>query len=358
MTTNNVPTYRAVLIGLGGIGGMRAATAAGGAETYGPMPQSHAEAYQRHPQANLTAVCDLRPEALEQFRENWKDVWPDLRTYTDAKQMLAEESPDLVSVVTSDHAHANLVVDAAQTESVRAILCEKPIATTLADADRMIEATAEAGVLLSIEHTRRWDAQHSEAKRLLVSGELGPVRTIHAELYSQRAMLFRNGTHQIDLINYFADGDPAWVVAELEEGFDHYTEYQGDGGKDPDSEPYASAYIRYDNGVRAFYNTYKTDFPGSQIVVTCEAGRLEMSDRHGRVIRGASHFEWSSTDLVAGSLMYERIVGALHELIHTLEHGGTLVSDGAEGRKTLEVILAIMASHEAGNNRVDLPLAP
>ena len=349
-------TYRAVIVGLTGIGARRPPEPTD-LPLYGSMPASHAAAYYRHPQTEVTGVCDIRQELLDEFRENWADVWPEVRCYTDYREMLEKESPDLVSVATSDHFHADITVNAAE-GSTRGILCEKPIATTLADADRMIEATAEAGVLLSIEHTRRWDAQHSEAKRLLASGELGPVRTIHAELYSQRAMLFRNGTHQIDLINYFADGDPAWVVAELEEGFDHYTEYQGDGGKDPDSEPYASAYIRYDNGVRAFYNTYKTDFPGSQIVVTCEAGRLEMSDRHGRVIRGASHFEWSSTDLVAGSLMYERIVGALHELIHTLEHGGTLVSDGAEGRKTLEVILAIMASHEAGNSRVDLPLAP
>ena len=346
--------HRAVLIGLGGIGANRPPDDS----IYGTMPRSHAQAYALHPAAELTAVCDLNQEMLERFKADWHDVWPNMRTYTDADEMFAAEEPSLVSVVTSDHAHADLVVNAARTPSVRAILCEKPIATTLADADRMIEATDAEGVLLSIEHTRRWDSRYVEAKRLIASGELGPVRTIHAELYSQRAMLFRNGTHLIDQINYYADGDAAWLMADLEEGYEDFTEYRGDGGRDPDSEPYASAYIRYDNGVRAFYNSYKMDFPGSQIVITCEQGRLELSDQHAHVIRGKSHYEWPTTDLVVGGFMYERLIGALHELIHTLEHGGKLVSDGPEGRKTLELILAMMASHEHGNARIDLPLNP
>ncbi len=346
------PPHRAVLIGLGGIGANRATESS----IYGSMPRSHAEAYARHPWAELTAVCDLSPDLLEKFRQEWKDVWPDIRTYTNADEMFEAQSPSLVSVVTSDHAHADLVVNAARTQSVRAILCEKPIATTLADADRMIEATQAEGVLLSIEHTRRWDSRYVTARSLIESGDLGPVRTIHSELYSQRAMLFRNGTHSIDLINYYAQGDAAWVVAELEEGFDDFTEYRGDGGRDPDQEPYASAYIRYHNGVRAFYNSYKTDFPGSQVTITCEQGRVELSDHHARVIRGKSHFEWPATDLVVAGLTYERIIGALHELIHCLEHGTQLVSDGYQGRKTLELILAMMASHQRGNHRVDLPL--
>lgn len=343
--------YRAVLVGLTGIGARRPADPEG-MPLYGTMPPSHASAYYQHPQTELVGVCDLRQDALDAFRADWRDVWPDAGAYTDFGAMLREQSPDLVSIATSDHAHAELCVQAAQS-GARAILCEKPIATTLADADRMIEACERHGVPLSIEHTRRWDPRFQEARRILRSGELGPVRTIVVEMFSKRAMLFRNGTHLIDLIPFFADTGIRWLMADLEDGFENYSQYSGDGGRDPDLEPYASAYLRLEDGVRAFYNSYKTEFPGSQVTVTCDVGRIEVSDRGGRVIRS----DMSASELQTGSYVYERQLAAVHELIHVLENPGTeLVSSGREARRTLEIILAMLASHTNGNKRIDLPL--
>ncbi len=349
-------TYRTVLVGLTGIGARRPVDPEG-IPLYGPMPPSHASAYHQHPQTELVGVCDLRPEALDTFQTDWQDVWPEAGVYTDFGEMLREQTPDIVSIATSDHAHAELCVQAAES-GVRAILCEKPIATTLADADRMIEACERHGVPLSIEHTRRWDPCFLEARRILRAGDLGPVRTIVVEMFSQRAMLFRNGTHLIDLIPFFADTDARWLVADLEDGFENYSAYSGDGGRDPDLEPYASAYLRFEDGVRAFYNSYKTEFPGSQVTITCEAGRLEVSDRGGRVIRGDSHSSWSASELQTGSYLYERQLAAVHELIQVLENpGAELVSSGREARRTLEIILAMLASHTGGNVRINLPLA-
>jgi predicted dehydrogenase len=280
-----------------------------------------------------------------------------MRTYTDFGEMMEREDADLVSIATSDHAHADLCVKAAES-GARAILCEKPIATTLADADRMIEACEAHGIPLSIEHTRRWDPRHLTARRLLRQGDLGPVRTVTVEMFTPRAMLFRNGTHHIDLIPFFAEQNAEWLIADLEEGFEGYTEYAGDGGRDPDLEPDASAYIHCAGGVRAFVNTYKTELSGSQVAITCEDGRIEVSDRDARVLRSSSHFEWSAADLQVDSFRYERQLAAVHELIHVLENPGTeLVSSGREARKTLEIILAMLASNADGNRRIDLPLS-
>ena len=66
-------------------------------------------------------------------------------------------------------------------------------------------------------------------------------------------MLFRNGTHLIDAICYFSKGNSDWVFAQLEDGFENYAEYRGDGGHDPKTEPSAHGYIHFDNGVRGFY---------------------------------------------------------------------------------------------------------
>ena len=346
--------YRAALIGLTGIGANRPS-----AETVPPLgppqPASHAGAYYRHPRTDLVAVCDLQEDLLDRFRADWSDVWPDLRYYTDARRMFDEVGPELVSIATSDHAHADLCVQAADS-GCQGIFCEKPIATALEDADRMIEACRRHGIPLSVDHTRRWDPAFIQARDLLRGGELGPVRTVAAELFSPRAMLFRNGTHLIDLICFFADAQPQWVSAELEEGFEAFTSYQGDGGRDPASDPSATAYIRFADGIRAFFSAYKTSFPGSQVTVTCDAGRLEISDRGTRVIRGDSHTHWAAAELPTPRSLYERQLAAVDELLHAIEQGTDLVSSGEEARKTLEIILAMLRSHHSGNNRVDLPL--
>ena len=182
----------------------------------------------------------------------------------------------------------------------------------------MIAACEKTNTLLSIEHTRRWDPAFIKARELIRSGELGPLRTIVVEMFSLRAMLFRNGIHLIDLMNYYAETPVKWLVAELEEGFAGGDEYAGSGGRDPNSEPYASAYIRYGAGVRAFFNSYKTTLPGWQMNITCDDGRLELSDRNTRLIRGASHHEWSTSDLYTGHYMHSHQLGAVAELVDVL----------------------------------------
>lgn len=348
-------TYKSVIIGLTNIGSSRPAESPD-SPLYGTMPRSHASAYYRNPQTEVTAVCDIRPQALEDFRARWVDVWPNIRLYTDYKEMLRQEQPDLVSVVTPDHLHADITVAAAE-GGAKAILCEKPIATTLADADRMIAAAEANNVLLSVEHTRRWSPTFQKARELARHGDLGKLRTIVSNMYSPRSMLFRNGTHMVDVIVFFAESDPQWVFAELEEGFDYFTEYKSDGGHDPSTDPGASAYIHFANGVRAFYNGVKVPMPGGQFELTFDHGRMEVSDRGLTLVRGVSHTEWSYSNITSGDYMFSYQAAAVAELISALETGRPLVSTGREARKTLEIMLGMLKSHQLGNVRVDLPVA-
>lgn len=347
-------TYKSVIIGLTGIGARRPEES-DAMPLYGAMPRSHAASFHRHPQTEVVGVCDIRQESLDGFKADWGDVWPELNYYTDYVEMLEKEQPDIVSVVTPDHLHADITVAAAE-GSARAILCEKPIATTLADADRMIAAAEANDVLLSIEHTRRWSPIFQSAREFIRSGELGSLRGITANMYSPRSMLFRNGTHLMDMICFFAESDPQWVFAELEEGFDHFTEYKSDGGHDPATDPAASAYIHFANGVRAFYNGLKIPMPGLQFTLTCDEGLIEVSDRGAEVIRASSHYGWARGNLPTGDYMMSYQLASVAELVHVLENGGSLVSPATEARKTLEIMLGILKSHEKGNVRVDLPL--
>ena len=211
-------TYRVGVIGCGIIGG------------------HHASGLVDLPNAVLTAACDLMPSTLETFKARWTDSWPDIALYTNHQEMLENENLDIVTVATSDHLHADLVVNAADA-GVKGIFCEKPLATNLSDADRMIEAVARNKTILSIDHTRRWMPLWRYTKEEVVDkGAIGSVQCVIGYLTGGRAMLFRNGTHIIDMICYFADSEPEWVTAELESGYEDYVEYRGDGGHDPVTE--------------------------------------------------------------------------------------------------------------------------
>lgn len=350
-----VVTLRAVIIGLTNIGAQRAnAFGQAARSAYGLIPQSHAAAYHEHPRTDLVAVCDLRPELLDRFRHTWQDVWPNLRYYTDAEAMIAAEQPDLVSIVTPDHLHADLTVAAAQ-GGARAILCEKPLATTLADADRMIAAAAAHGALLSVEHTRRWQPIYRTARALVRSGELGALRSMTTSMFSPRAMLFRNGAHMVDMLHFLAGSETRWVWAELETGYDGYDCYRGDGGHDPASEPAAAGYLHFANGVRAHYESAKTPYTDAQFILTFDYGRVELSDQTLTVVRPtAGGLERTSVTPIPMSM--PGLLGAVDELVQVMEHGGELVSSGHSARQTVEVLLAMLRSHAQGNVRVDLPL--
>ena len=143
-------TYRAGIIGLTGIG--QSPPRYNLWATRHPQPHSHAAAYAAHPRAEVVAVCELVPELLAQYEKNWGPA----AHYTDYRAMLAKENLDILSVVTSDHLHDQMVVDAAEA-GVPAIYCEKPLATTLANADRMLAAVEKSGAKMCVNHGRRWD---------------------------------------------------------------------------------------------------------------------------------------------------------------------------------------------------------
>ena len=347
-----MPPYRCALIGLSNITSAPVEpTLAGGRH---PLPYSHASALARIPGAEVVAVCDLIPEMTERFVQQWGGVWPELRVYHDAGALLAGEDLDVVGVCTPDDRHADLVVAAAE-RGVRAIMCEKPLATTLADADRMIAAIERNGTVVAVEHTRRWDPFFHRVKELIDAGRIGQVLSIVGTLHGERAMLFRNGTHILDLICYYAGAAPERVFARLEPGYDDFVAYRGDGGRDPASEPGASAYVEFANGVRAFYNGIKGKIGQGEWDILGTAGRIRISATTAELWT----LDEASGELVlrpfpAGMIMTGALQAAYEELFQVMEQGGQTRSTARDGRQVVALIEAILASHHAGGRLVEV----
>ncbi len=346
--------YRVGIIGLTGI------AAGGGGKVEGPlhnpMPGSHAAAFAALPQTQVVAICELKPELLDQFVDRWGNVWPEVRRHTDFREMIAKERLDILTVATSDHRHADIVVAAAEA-GVRGIFCEKPLATSLSDADRMIAAVEKHGTKMLIDHTRRWYPLYNEVRRLIREEAIGKLSRIVVTFGGPRSMVFRNGTHLIDLICFFAESDPAWVFAELDDEFHGYgPAYAGDGGRDPATDPGVSSYIHFQNGVRAFYNGSKGTPSGIWVDLFGETGHISVSDTGGTLWSAVQGGGLPGQTIRVPEYRSAKILAGIEELIHLLEHGGEPSSSARDGRRVLEIILAMLVSQHRGNVRVDLPL--
>jgi len=202
-----------------------------------------------------------------------------------------------------------------------------------------------------VDHTRRWMPLYAMVRERLRAGAIGRVRRVVATLGGPRAMLFRNGTHLIDTLLMLVESDPEWVFAELDEGFEEYFTYRGDGGRSPELEPGASGYIHFRNGVRAFLNASKGTPPGFGLELFGEGGRLTVSDAEG----AALYHEGRREPLREPKYRLAGVAAGIDELIRRLEGTCSEVAcPPREARKTLQIMLGMLASQERGNARVGI----
>ena len=357
-------TLRTVIVGLSWIAADPAAPASD--PVLGTaMPFSHASALAAIPEVTVVAGVDIVPASREKFLATWGSRWPGVKVYDDFRAAIATEKPDLVCVVTPDHLHKGVVL-AALEAGTRIIFCEKPLSISRAEADEMVAAVRAAGATMSVNYTRRWFPNYCEARRIVRSGEIGPLSQIVAISGGPRAMLWRNHTHLIDLMNFLADDEPEWVLAELERGFESYgTVYAGDGGNDPATEPGANFYIAYRNGVRAYVTGVKDTPPGEPTInLLGPDGRVVMDLTGMRKISfGAGNVRIGPvpivTEVIEPKATVSGMQAAILDLIAAHREGRDPQSPPEVARRTVAITDAILLSQQRGNVPVRLSeLAP
>lgn len=155
--------------------------------------RSHAKAYQLHPSTKLVAVADQDRSRAYKFSTRWDNP----AVYTDATQMLAAVSPDIVSICTPDDTHAALLEMCLDYPSIRAIWCEKPLATDVSKAEKIVSYYKQRGIVLTVNYQRRWNTQIQRIKSTLKRGELGFIQKV--VVYYTKGIC-HNGSHAIDLL--------------------------------------------------------------------------------------------------------------------------------------------------------------
>lgn len=126
--------------------------------------------------ADITVFCSRSRAAAEAAR----DAWGGGAVVTDWRLAIARDDVDAVDVCTPNALHAEVAVAAAW--AVKHVLVEKPIATSVADADAMIDAAARRGVVLMTAHNGRYAPGMLAAAQAVRAGEVGEVTAVEAYL--------------------------------------------------------------------------------------------------------------------------------------------------------------------------------
>ena len=138
----------------------------------------HIPEYNDNPDAKLVAFYDLNTARAKALAEQYGG-----RAYESVEALLADPNVDAVSVCSANASHAEITV--AALEAGKHVLCEKPMATTLADCERMVSAAKKSGKRLMIDQNQRLAGAHVKARELIEQGEIGRVITF--------ATAFRHG---------------------------------------------------------------------------------------------------------------------------------------------------------------------
>lgn len=144
---------------------------------FGRFGQLHARAIARTEGAALAAIC-TRTEASAAAA---RDAHPGVRIVRDWRELVADPALDVIDVVVPNHLHADIAV--AALEAGRHVLLEKPMATTVADCDRIVAAVERTGRLLSVGLELRLSIQWGRIKQLIEEGAVGRPRYVNVSLF-------------------------------------------------------------------------------------------------------------------------------------------------------------------------------
>ncbi len=305
------------------------------------------------------------------------------RSYAGYRQMLEAERLDLVAVAPRQPDQREAMLLAAVRAGVQAIYCEKPFARSLDEADRILAAADAQGVKIAVAHQNRAFPAPRLARHLIAEGKIGRLRALKAYGKQDRRGggqdLMVLGTHLLDLMRSFA-GDARWCHARVCQDGRDVTPADVRPGEEqvgPVAGDDVVALYGFDGGITGSYesmragdggegNYFRLDLCGTGGIVTVWSSAampvyfyprpFALPDRAG---------EWQPLQpepqpLPEGApegagAMHPANQALVRDLLAAVEQGRQPLSSGHDARAALEMILAVYASHVAGD-RVTLPL--
>jgi predicted dehydrogenase len=333
----NEKRYRAGIIGLGFAGGGDQVSGDRIGQQVANLDGNHREALSQSERIDLVAGCDLDEGRRARFAER-----TGARTYADWREVVEREKLDLVSIATSSPGHAPLTIAAAE-QGIRVVYCEKPIAVSLIEAERMLAACDRAGTLLVINHNRRFHPNCHRLRELIADGGLGELTGVSLRWGAGR--LGCTGTHVFDVVRMLTGRNFTAVSASLD--LSEKADCRGPEFHDPGGwgvlklEGDLPVVVSAANHAAGPFCTY---IEGTRGIASLAGRNVKLDWFDGK------HDLWQDP---GDATSMDRAVA---EIVNWLDAGGEFSYPGGEAVPALEAIIGFHASHARNAAWTPLPL--
>jgi UDP-N-acetyl-2-amino-2-deoxyglucuronate dehydrogenase len=332
----------------------------------GRISQNHFDAISRIEGLELAAVCDTVEDRARAAAARWN-----VPAHSSLERMLAEVTCEAVAIATPSGLHPQHGILAAR--AGKHVICEKPMAISLAGADELVRACDDAGVQLFVVKQNRLNSTIQLVKRALDKGRFGRIFMANAtvrwtrpqEYYDQApwrgtwefdgGAFMNQASHYVDLIQ--------WLVGPVESVMAKTATM----ARRIEAEDSGAAILKFRNGAIGVLEVTMLTFPKNlegSLTILGEKGTVKIG---GTAVNRIEHWQFADYDdddklVEAANTSPVSVYGFGHEpyyrnVLRVLRGEAVPDTDGRGGRKSLELVLGIYESAKTGRE-VPLPLRP
>ncbi len=328
----------------------------------GRISPNHIEAAKNN-QLDFVAICDIVPEVMNEKAS--KFGLDEVHKYTDYKELLAKEHPQLVAIATESGKHARIALDCIAAGCN--VIIEKPIALSITDADEIINAARDRGVLVCANHQNRFNKSVQYIRKALEEGRFGKlshgaahIRWNRGKEYYDQApwrgtwaqdggCLMNQCIHNIDLLRWMMGDEVDEVMAYTDQLQHPYLE----------AEDLGLAIVKFKNGsyglVEGTTNVYPKNLEET-LYIFGEKGTAKAAGTSDNIIEVWDFADGLDEPEVVKETYGENppnVYGFGHtplyaDVIEAINTGRKPYVDGEAGKRALELVLGIYKSAKEG----------
>jgi len=269
----------------------------------GAMGKSHARVYSKMKNVKLIAVCDCNKEAVRNIADKYNTNY-----YLTYKDMLKKEKLDAVSVCVPTKLHKKAAIDVIRSNIN--VLVEKPIATSVQEAQEIIRESNKNNVKLMVGHIERFNPVVMELKRRIERNELGKIYKVHCVRLSpfpkrivDVGVIVDLAIHEVDILQYLIKSKIKRIYAETAQRI-HSTH-----------EDLLIGTIRFENGILGVINAnWLTPKKIRELTVTGEKGMFvanyltqELHFYENEYLRNGSDYNGNFMNVIEGRMIKIKI---------------------------------------------------
>lgn len=296
----------------------------------GAMGYNHARVYYRLEEANLVAVSDVSERTLNKVCEKY-----DAKGYSDYEDLLKDPEIEVVSVCVPTTHHHDVVMKAI--EYGKHVLVEKPIAFSLEEAEEMIAAAKEKGVILGTGHVERFNPAVQKAKELIENDVIGDVVSASAKRVGPFPPRIKDvgvcidlAIHDLDVMYYLFNEDVEQVYGTMSSILDK-----------TDFEDHAEIMVSFTNATGILEVNWLTPYKRREIEITGTDGIISVD----YIEQSMEVFGKFAQDI---NIKHEEpLKEELKSFLEAVDEGKDPVITGEDGLNALKMVIAASKSSRA-----------